>query len=128
MIAAGIGSGSSGDEAGTEAESLEAVKFLLKLGADINAVDNNGETAMHGAAYKCLPLVVQFLADHGAEIKIWSKQSKHGRTPLSIAQGYRGGGNFKPSYETVEAISRVMISKGVTPPPPPAKQDGGYRD
>jgi len=34
------------------AEVLEAAQLLLKLGADVNAVDANGETAMHGAAYK----------------------------------------------------------------------------
>ena len=38
---------------------LEAVQVALELGNDINAVDNNGETAMHGAAYKNLPAVVQ---------------------------------------------------------------------
>ena len=35
--------------AGTEEEAVEACRFLLDHGADINAVDKNGETAMHGA-------------------------------------------------------------------------------
>ena len=39
------------EEAGEESEALEAVKMLLDLGADVNTVDNNGDTAMHGAAY-----------------------------------------------------------------------------
>ncbi len=29
--------------------------MALDLGADVNAVDDNGETAMHGAVYKNLP-------------------------------------------------------------------------
>jgi ankyrin repeat protein len=129
IMASGIGTGSSGDSAGTEEECLEAVKLLIELGADINAVDKNGETAMHGAAYKTMPSVVKYLADNGADIKIWSKKSKDGRTPLSIAQGYRGGGNFKPSFETVAAIKKVMIAQGVTPPPPPKQElKKGYRD
>ena len=41
---------------------LEVVELLLELGDDIDAVDDNGETAMHGAAYKNLPRVVEFLA------------------------------------------------------------------
>ena len=128
MMAAGIGTGSSGDSGGTEEECLAAVKLLVELGADVNAVDRNGETAMHGAAYKTMPSVVNYLDKHGADIKIWSKKTKNGRTPLWIAQGYRGGGNFKPSLETVNAIKKVMLARGVTPPPPPKQAlEKGYR-
>ena len=87
----------------------------LRLGADVNAVDANGETAMHGAALKNLPKVVQFLADNGAKVEVWNKPNDFGSTPLMLAQGYRPG-NFKPSFETVEAIQRVMHAAGVTPP------------
>lgn len=127
LMAAGIGEGPEGDGAGTKAEHLAAVKFLLDGGADINAIDKSGETAMHAAAYKSLPEVVQLLDSRGADIKIWANKSKQGRTPLSIAQGYRPG-NFKPSFETVDAITKVMIAHGVTPPPPPKKRDERYRD
>ena len=65
----------------------------------MNAVDDNGETAMHGAAYKSLPKVVQLLADKGAKIEVWNRKNKYGWTPLSIAEGHRPG-NFKPSPET----------------------------
>ena len=128
MMAAGIGTGSSGDSGGTEEECLQAVKLLIAKGANVNAVDKKGETAMHGAAYKTMPSVVNYLAENGADIKIWSKPSKDGRMPLWIAQGYRGGGNFKPSYETVAAIRKLMIAQGITPPPPPKqKLEKGYR-
>ncbi|MFN7921564.1 MAG: hypothetical protein U0Q16_15790 [Bryobacteraceae bacterium] len=33
--------------------------MLLDLGAKINTVDKNGDTAMHGAAYNISPLVVK---------------------------------------------------------------------
>ncbi len=55
IVAAGLATRSPGEDAGTESEVLEAVQVALDLGADVNAVDNNGETAMHGAAYKNLP-------------------------------------------------------------------------
>ena len=73
MVAAGLATRSPGEDAGTESEVLEAVQVALELGADVNAVDNNGETAMHGAAYKNLPKVVKFLAEKGARIEIWNQ-------------------------------------------------------
>jgi len=107
IVAAGLGTRSPGEDAGTEAEVLEALQVALNLGADINAVDNNGETAMHGAAYKNLPRAVEFLAAKGASIEIWNRKNNHGWTPLTIAEGHRFG-NFKPSPETVAAFHRVM--------------------
>jgi hypothetical protein len=74
---------------------------------------------MHGAAYKSLPKVVQFLADKGAKIDVWNRKNKYGWTPLLIAEGYRVG-NFKPSAETIAALHRVMLAAGVTPPANPA--------
>jgi ankyrin repeat protein len=115
MAAAGLATRSPGEDAGTESEVLEAVQVALDLGADINAVDNNGETAMHAAAYKNLTKVVKFLAAKGAKIDVWNTNDKFGWTPLAIAVGYRFG-NFKPSPETEAALREVMIAAGVTPP------------
>jgi hypothetical protein len=115
MAAAGLATRSPGEDAGTESEVLEAVQAALDLGADVNAVDNNGETAMHAAAYKNLPKVVKFLAAKGARIELWNRPDKFGWTPLAIAVGYRFG-NFKPSPETEAAVREVMIAAGVTPP------------
>jgi ankyrin repeat protein len=115
MAAAGIGTLAPDEEAGTEPEALAAVEYLLGLGADVNAVDRNGETAVHGAAYKSLPKMVRLLADKGAKADVWNRKDKYGWTPLMIADGYRPG-NFKPSAETAEAIRRVMREAGVEPP------------
>jgi len=115
MMAAGLATRSPGEDAGTENEVLEALRVLLTLGADVNAVDGNGETAMHAAAYKNLPKVVKFLAANGARIELWNRPDKFGWTPLAIAVGYRFG-NFKPSAETEAAVREVMIAAGVTPP------------
>jgi ankyrin repeat protein len=116
VVACGIhvGSDQATEVAGEEPEVLEAAALLLKLGADVNAVDDNGDTAMHAAALKNLPKVVQFLADKGARAEIWNRKNKHGWTPLSIAEGHRPG-NFKPSAETIVAVQKVMLAAGVTP-------------
>jgi ankyrin repeat protein len=115
MAAAGLATRSPGEDAGTETEVLEAVQVALDLGNDINAIDRNGETVMHAAAYKNLPNVVKFLAAKGAKIDVWNKNDRFGWTPLAIAVGYRFG-NFKPSPETEAALRAVMIAAGVTPP------------
>jgi ankyrin repeat protein len=106
----GVGSAAANETAGEEPEVLEAAQLALDLGIDINQVDANGETAMHGAAYKNLPKVVQFLADKGAKPEIWNQKNKYGWTPLMIAEGHRPG-NFKPSAETAEAIQAVLGSR-----------------
>ncbi len=125
MTAAGLGTRSPGEDAGTEEEVIEAMQVALDHGADINAVDPNGETAMHGAAYKNLPVAVKFLADKGARIDVWNRPNKFGWTPLTIARGYRFG-NFKPSAVTVTALEQVMLAAGVIPPSEKEENAKGY--
>ncbi|MBI5767333.1 MAG: ankyrin repeat domain-containing protein [Verrucomicrobia bacterium] len=122
MAAAGLGTRSAEEEAGTDDEAVEACAYLLSLGADINAVSNNGDTAMHGAGFANFPKVVKFLDAKGAKIEAWNTPNKRGWTPLRIAEGHRYG-NFKPSFETVAAIKEVMAAHGVPIPPPMPRSD-----
>lgn len=103
MACAGIGVRAVGEEAGTEPEVIAALEYLISQGADVNTVDDNKETAMHGAAYRCYPKVVQFLAANGADPKKWDHKNRSGWTPKRIGQGYRPG-SFKPHPPTVAAI------------------------
>ena len=112
MAAAGLGTAAPEEEAGSEEEAGDAVRLLLHLGADIDAVNAEGDTAMHGAAYGSFPTVVQLLADYGADIEVWSQPNLHGRTPLFIAEGYRGG-LPRPSRPTIQAITALMVGAGV---------------
>ena len=113
MAAAGLGTTEPLEEAGEEIEALEATKMLLDLGADINAVDDNGDTPMHGAAYGAYPTVVKMLADRGADPKIWKEKNKFGRTPLFIAEGYQGR-LPRPDVPTIEAVTRLMRAAGLS--------------
>ena len=125
MVAAGVGTRSPGEDAGTEAESLEAVKVAFELGDDVNAVNNNGETAMHGAAYKHLPSVVEFLAAHGARIEVWNRKNKNDWTPLRIAEGVHRGMNLRRSPETAAVLRRIMSAAGVSTEVEPEKVISG---
>jgi ankyrin repeat protein len=60
-------------------------QLALEMGNDLNAIDKNGETLMHGAAYKHVPSVVRLLAQKGARIEVWNQPNKRGWTPLMIA-------------------------------------------
>jgi len=113
MAAAGVGTNEPQEEAGEESEALEAVKLLLDLGADVNTVDKNGDTAMHGAAYAISPLVVKLLAERGADPKIWNRPNKAGGTPLYIAEGYTSR-LPRPDTPTIEAITKLMLAAGLS--------------
>ena len=115
MAAAGVGTGEPAEEAGEESEALEAVNMLLDLGADINAVNGDGETVMHGAAHNIYPMVLNLLAKRGADPKVWSRPNKYGRTPLFIAEGFvNPGGLPRPDAPTLEAVTRLMLAAGLS--------------
>jgi uncharacterized protein len=114
MVAAGLGTYSPGEDPGTDSEGLEAVKVALALGNDVNAVNKEGDTAMHGAAYKQFPSVVRFLAENGAKIDIWNTKNQLGWTPLRIAEGVFRGDNFRFSPPTAAALRQVMSAEGVS--------------
>jgi uncharacterized protein len=113
MAAAGLGTTEPLEEAGEETEALEAVNMLLDLGADINALNNDGDTAMHGAAYNIYPRVVELLAKRGADPQIWKNPNKFGRTPLFIAEGYAGR-LPRPDKPTIEAVTKLMLAAGIS--------------
>jgi len=117
MAAAGLGTRAVEEEAGTDEEAVEAVTYLLSIGADLNAVSTIGDTAMHGAAFANFPKVIKLLDAKGANIEVWNQKNKKGWTPLLIAEGHRYG-NFKPGFSTIAAFHEVLLAHGLTPPPP----------
>jgi ankyrin repeat protein len=111
MVAAGIGH-LPGMSRSTEANALEAVRLCVELGADINAVNKTGDTALHGAAWRHFAdSIVQFLVDHGADM---DAKNKRGWTPLVIAEGIRTGGNAVFSPSTTALLRKL----GAAPSPP----------
>ncbi len=110
MACAGVGVVAVGEEPGTEEEVDEAIRILVKLGVDPNVVDANGETAVHGAAYRNFPSAVRLLDKLGADPQVWNRKNNHGWTPHMIASGKRPG-SLKPSPETIVALDEAIQAR-----------------
>ena len=88
------------DEAGT----LDAVRFLLERGAHVNAVDEDGNTALHYVVDKGFDGVVELLVEHGADLDI---ANRRGQTPYAIVARGRTG-----NIEAAPATVRLLESLG----------------
>jgi ankyrin repeat protein len=64
---------------------LPAVKYLVdELGADVNAVDHDGNTAVHHAASRGDNEMIKYLVSKGADVK---KLNRSGQTTIDVANG-----------------------------------------
>ncbi len=106
----------AGARMGTEREVVGTMDLLLELGVDVEAVDRNGETALHAAAYFDRAEPIKLLAARIADPEVWSLKNKHGCTPLAIAVGFRGPRSFRPRPVAEAAIREAMLAAGVVPP------------
>ena len=114
MAAAGISWASNQDRA-SEAQVLEAVKLIVEeLDADVNAVSDVGETAMHAAAYRGANSVVQYLFDKGAKLDVVALD---GRTPLRVADGVEYGNSFAAHPHTA-VLLRELGAREIECPAP----------
>jgi ankyrin repeat protein len=87
MVAAGLGRYMAESRV-SEGRALTAVKLAIELGGEVNAVNDSGNTALHGAAHTKSDTVIRFLVEKGAEIDL---ANKRGQTPLMIADTVRAG-------------------------------------
>jgi hypothetical protein len=66
--------------------------LCLEHGADVNAVNSQGFSAVHGAANRGFDAMIRLLAEHGAKLDVKDKQ---GRTPMTFAEGvFLAGAKF----------------------------------
>ena len=63
---------------------VEAVQLCLDQGLDVNAANEMGLQAVHGAANRGSDDIIELLAQHGAQL---DRPDKEGRTPYVWAQG-----------------------------------------
>lgn len=114
-VAAGVDIWNPGEDGGSapgyEAEALEAVKMLVDLGHDVNATNDRGETALHGAAYRGANTIVEYLVSRGAKLDARSTQ---GWTPWTIANGVFYSLFFKEQRETASLLAKLMADRGIS--------------
>jgi ankyrin repeat protein len=112
MAAAGLGYDEGRHTAWREAHSLAAVKLVLDLGADVNAIDDNGNTALHGAAFTGANSVVRLLVEKGARLDV---KNKLGYLPVTIAEGIHIAALLKYRPETAVLMRELMGQQKVGP-------------
>jgi ankyrin repeat protein len=108
MAAAGVGIWQLGESAGSNEDVFEAVKICFEQGNDVNAVDVNGYTALHGAAHRGSNDIVKFLVERGAKLDV---PNKLGWTPWIIADGV-----FYPNtYNRRPETAALLLKLGADP-------------
>jgi uncharacterized protein len=128
QVAAGIGWVEGITYEWSPKNTLEAVTLLLDLGLDVNAQADTGRTALHGAAHKGRPEVVQVLADHGAKLDVrdygntdnrGGKLAVHTWQPVDYADGLvRVGVQSAIAHpETGLLLRKLMAAAGLPVPP-----------
>ena len=114
MVAAGLDIWNPGEDGGSlggqEEEVLEAVRMLVELGNDVNAVNDLGETALHGAAFRGVNIVVEYLVEQGARI---DARDRNGWTPWAIAYGFSYSDFYKAQKHTAELLARYHEEQGL---------------
>jgi ankyrin repeat protein len=121
----GVRQGRSQDDE-TRRQRLEAVRLAYELSpkADINAVNEKLQTAMHAAVFMGWPDVVKFLAAKGADLDM---KDKYGQTPISIALGdpeglvarsFAGAAKYDHSFREPafnREMADLLLSLGAAP-------------
>jgi ankyrin repeat protein len=131
MAAAGVGT-TGVDTRGkykTQAEASTAIKLLVEGGANVNAVDVRGLTALHGAALLGFDDVIRTLAAQKATLDV---KDKRGITPLDMALGKggglgRGGEGAVAHQSTADLLKQLLANNaqgGAQAAPPTAANTG----
>ena len=111
-------------------QNVEAVRMLLDLGLDANHANNEGRTALMGAALKGRPDVIRLLVARGATLETRDRGSRDTHIPgapvagvtfqaIDYAEGLVRVG-VQSAVERPEAaalIRQMMQARGLTPPP-----------
>jgi ankyrin repeat protein len=84
---------------------VDAVKYCVELGDDVNAADNRGYSPLHGAAYLGDNDMINFLVSKGGKV---DAKSKGGDSPADMANGPTRFG--QPHPESVALLEKLGSS------------------
>jgi ankyrin repeat protein len=130
MAAAGIGWVDGITHEWSEEQNLDAMKFLLDHGANVNVVNQDGRGALHGAAHKGRNSAVMMLVGRGARLDVKDKGNRDtgprsqlagtGWTPLDYAEGVvRVGVQSAIRHPEAEKLIRKLMAEAGLPVPEP---------
>jgi ankyrin repeat protein len=88
-----------------EPQTLELVRLLAGMGGDVNARNQNGETALFGAVSKGFASVVKYLADQGADVHV---RNKRGQTLLILTEPRGTTGTPAPMLQATAKLLREL--------------------
>jgi ankyrin repeat protein len=107
MVAAGVG-WSDGQSHGSQSDAPEAIKLCLEWGGDVNAANDVGYTALHGAAFRGANEVVKLLVEKGARTDV---KNQEGRLPVNMAEGMHiGPGGWVEHEDTAALLHKLMAA------------------
>ena len=107
MAAAGLGRATytPREPRGVRSPSAEAaVRLLVEAGGDVNAVNEADFTALHGAAFRGLNEVIEYLVTQGADI---DARDFRGRTAYRMAEGSKQSFQFQSWPETATLLAEL---------------------
>jgi ankyrin repeat protein len=108
MVAAGVG-WSDGQSHGSPAEAPDALRLCMEWGGDVNAKNEVGYTALHGAAFRGANDVVKLLVEKGARMDV---KNQEGRLPVNMAEGMHIGPGGWVEHEDTAALLRKLMAAG----------------
>jgi ankyrin repeat protein len=106
MVAAGVG-WSDGQSHGSQSDAPEALRLCLEWGGDVNAANDVGYTALHGAAFRGANDVVKLLVEKGARMDV---KNQEGRLPVNMAEGMHIGPGGWVEHEDTAALLRKLMA------------------
>ena len=93
--------------AAEERLARQAVAAALALGADVDAANDAGDTALHAAASHGMNSVIELLASRGADLRA---ENRRGQTPLALAVYADGIGGDRFVREDTAALLRSLAA------------------